>query len=221
MGITAQRDDLTAQIPVQPQDRLVWQRRVAPIGIQLDAAASRDNTFENLCDLLFKPLKGHMHTQIFVEIAQRQRQMAQHAEPPPPGQSQHFIQVFTDSTAGKNFVCFFDGAEIPAPVFPGQIMKRCDDKVKGGRVIQKTVRPGNILCGLSQLHTQLNFDPAAKGRACCGKLFHRSTPGVLAHLVAQPCNHIQMIRQANFMQPGRQRRGSHFRHGIVPVVAAG
>ena len=44
MGITAQRDDLTAQIPVQPQDRLVWQRRVAPSGIQLDAAASRDNT---------------------------------------------------------------------------------------------------------------------------------------------------------------------------------
>ena len=39
MGVRSQRDELAAQFPVQPQPLGVWQRRIAPVDVQLDASS--------------------------------------------------------------------------------------------------------------------------------------------------------------------------------------
>ena len=100
-------------------------------------------------------------------------------------------------------------------------MQRTDDKVKGRGFIQKSVCTLEILWCLTELHTQLNLDFSAQRFPSSRMLLHSFLPGMLRHLLAQPVHNIHMIGQADLVQAGVYSGGSHFRHGVVAIVAAG
>ena len=77
VGIAAQGNDFPAQLPVHPQPLFPRQGIVAPVGIDLNAAAVFNQGPEDGLHLCFKAVKGQVEAPLFIEIPQRQRQMAQ------------------------------------------------------------------------------------------------------------------------------------------------
>ena len=77
VGIAAQGNDFPAQLPVHPQPLFPRQGIVAPVGIDLNAAAVFNQGPEDGLHLCFKAVKGQVEAPLLIEIPQRQRQMAQ------------------------------------------------------------------------------------------------------------------------------------------------
>ena len=60
VGVGAQGNDLSPQPPVHPQPLFIRQRRIAPVGVQLDAKALADEGAKNVLNFVLKAVKGQV-----------------------------------------------------------------------------------------------------------------------------------------------------------------
>ena len=89
MRVGADADDLAAELVIEPQPFGVRQRRVAAVDVALNAAAIFNERAEHLRHLVLEAVETHVHTVVFVHVAKRQRQVAEHRELSPLGRLQN------------------------------------------------------------------------------------------------------------------------------------
>ena len=153
--VGAEGDDLAAETAVERQNLRVWQRRVAAIGVALDADALFDQDAENLLHLRHVRAEGDVLAAYLVDAAHRERQVPEHAEPSPLRERQHLREIRVNHMVIIRVVAVaVDIEEVGAAVLVAEHVYRADDKVQPRRGVGQMVGDGEIEIRLAQLHAE-------------------------------------------------------------------
>ena len=213
--------DLAAHLPVQPEDVSGRQRRVAAVGVALDAQPLGDDGAEDVLYLRHMGLERHVLTQILVYVPQRQRQVAQHAAPPPLRQLQHILQITVDKCMIIRFRIFFNVVQVKISKFFPRHVDGPDDEIQLGRVIQQMLRPVKGQIRLAQLRAQPDGEPVAVQPPRLRQLRLGLVPvEVPAGLEAAPADGVHMVGDADLVQPAGHGGLRHAGDGFPPVGGA-
>ena len=166
-------------------------------------------------------LERHVLTQILVYVPQRQRQVAQHAAPPPLRQLQHILQITVDKLMIIRFGTFFNVVKVKISEFFSRHVDGPDDEIQLGRVIQQMLRPIEGHGRLAQLRAQPDGEPVAVQPPRLRQLRLGLVPvEVPAGLAAAPADGVHMVSDADLVQPAGHGGLRHAGDGFPPVGGA-
>ena len=166
MGVGADGDDLSALLAVHPQPLFIRQGNVAPVGVQFDAAAVLDHGAQNGADFVLKAVKADALSVKLARIADRQRQMAQHAELPPVCKLQQLAQIISLHPPDGIILLIVVKIQIRPVVGRGQRVDRADHKIQLRCLGQQPFADALNPEGVSKFNAQPQPNPAAPGIPC-------------------------------------------------------